>query len=101
MKHDTTNRCINTSHIVKIKFRLQCDLIELQGGYLGTIHMETSIRHFKWKSFVQFGTFVSRVKLPVLEECSIRQMTECPAIVITQKTHVNSKFLLFCAGQKR
>ena len=25
--HDTTNRCINTSHIVKIKFRLQCDLI--------------------------------------------------------------------------
>ena len=27
VEHDTTNRCINTSHIVKIKFRLQCDLI--------------------------------------------------------------------------
>ena len=25
--HDTTNRCINTSHIARIKFRLQCDLI--------------------------------------------------------------------------
>ena len=46
VEHDATNRCINTSHIVKIKFRLQCDLIELQGGYLGTIHMEASILHF-------------------------------------------------------
>ena len=27
VEHDTTNRCINTSHIVKIKFRLQCNLI--------------------------------------------------------------------------
>ena len=27
VEHDTTNRCINTSHIVKIEFRLQCDLI--------------------------------------------------------------------------
>ena len=31
---------------------------------------------------------MSRVKLRVLEECSICQMTECPAIVISQKTHV-------------
>ena len=27
VEHDTTNRYINTSHIVEIKFRLQCDLI--------------------------------------------------------------------------
>ena len=27
VEHDTTNGCINTSHIVKIKFRLQCDVI--------------------------------------------------------------------------
>ena len=27
VKHGTANRCTNTSHIVKIKFRLQCDLI--------------------------------------------------------------------------
>ena len=51
--------------------------------------------------FVQFGTFVSRVKLRILEECSICQMTECPAIVITQKTQVKSKLLLSCTGQKR
>ena len=51
--------------------------------------------------FVQFGTFVSRVKLRVLEKCSICQMTECPAIVITQKTQVKSELLLLCTGQKR
>ena len=44
--------------------------------------------------FVQFGTFVSRVKHLVLEECSICQMAECPAIVITQKTQVKSELLL-------
>ena len=27
VEHDTTNRYLNTNHIVKIKFRLQCDLI--------------------------------------------------------------------------
>ena len=53
--------------------------------------------------FVQFGTFVSRVKLRVLDECFICQMTECPAIVITQKTQVKSQLLLshVCTGQKR
>ena len=51
--------------------------------------------------FVQFGSFVSRVKLRVLEECSICQMTECLAIVITQKTQVKSELLLLCTGQKR
>ena len=50
--------------------------------------------------FVQFGSFVSRVKLRVLEECSICKMTECLAIVITQKTQVKSELLLLCAGQK-
>ena len=27
VEHDTTNKCRNTCHIVKIKFRLQSDLI--------------------------------------------------------------------------
>ena len=27
VEHDTTNRCINTSHNVKNKFRWQCNLI--------------------------------------------------------------------------
>ena len=49
--------------------------------------------------FVEFGTFVSRVKLRVLEESPICQMTECPAIVITQKTQVNSELLLLCTGK--
>ena len=51
--------------------------------------------------FVQFRTFVSRVKLRVLEECSVCPMTECPAIVITQKTQVKSELLFLCTGQKR
>ena len=46
------------------------------------------------KLFVQFGTFVSRVKLWVLE-CSTCQITECPVIVITQKTQVKSEFIAF------
>ena len=44
---------------------------------------------------------MSRVKLRVLEECSICQMTECPAIVITQENQVKSKLLLLFTGQKR
>ena len=51
--------------------------------------------------FVEFGTFVSRAKLRVLEESPICQMTECPAIAITQKTQVNSELLLLCTEQKR
>ena len=51
--------------------------------------------------FVQFGSFVSRVKLQVLEEYSICQMTQCLAIAITQKTQVKSELLLLCTGQKR
>ena len=51
--------------------------------------------------FDQFDTFVSRVKLQVLEECSICQMTECPAIVITQKTQVEYELLFLCTRQKR
>ena len=27
VEHDTTNRCINTSHILKIRFELRCNLI--------------------------------------------------------------------------
>ena len=49
--------------------------------------------------FVLFGSFVSRVKLRVLEECSICQMTECLAIMITQKSQVKSELLLLCTGQ--
>ena len=47
---------------------------------------------------------MSRVKLGVLGECSKCQMTECPAIVITQKTQktqVKSELLFLCTGQKR
>ena len=36
---------------------------------------------------------MSRVKLRVLEECSICQITECLAIVITQKIQVKSELL--------
>ena len=54
-----------------------------------------------WNRFVQFGSFVSKVKLRVLEECSIRQMTMCLAIVTTQKTQVKSELLLLFTGQKR
>ena len=50
--------------------------------------------------FDQFGTFVSRVKLQVLEECSICQMTECPSIVITQKTQVKYELLFLFTLQK-
>ena len=56
---------------------------------------------FSLNLFVQFGTFVSRVKFRVLEKCSKCQITECSAIVITQKTQVKSKLLLLCTGQKR
>ena len=41
---------------------------------------------------------MSRVKLRVLEESPICQMTEYPAIAITQKTQVNSELLLLCTG---
>ena len=42
---------------------------------------------------------MSRVKLKVLEESSICQMTECPAMAITQKTQVNSELLLYVQGK--
>ena len=51
--------------------------------------------------FVEFGTFMSRVKLRVFEKSPICQMTECLAIAITQKTQVNSELLLLCTGQKQ
>ena len=51
--------------------------------------------------FIEFGTFVSRVKLRVLEGSPVRQMTECPAIAIIQKTRVNSELPLLCTGKKR
>ena len=70
MEHDTTNRCINTSHIVKIKFRL----------YTWRHHPALLSRNL----FADFGTFVSRVKLRVLEKSPICQMTKCAAIAITQ-----------------
>ena len=49
--------------------------------------------------FVEFGTFVSRVKLRVLEESPMCRMTVCPAIAITQKTQVNSEVLLYVQGK--
>ena len=42
---------------------------------------------------------MSRVKLRVLEESTICQMTGCPAIAITQKTQVNSELLLYVQGK--
>ena len=64
--------------------------------------MEASICHFWVKiCFVQFDTFVSRVKLRVFEKCSICQITECPAMVITHKIQVKSELLFLCTGQKR
>ena len=75
------------------------NLIQLQGSYLETWRHLSGI--FESKSFVEFGTFVSTVKLRVLEESPICQMTEHPTIVITQKTQVNSELLLLCTGQKR
>ena len=92
LEHDTTNRCINTSHIVKIKFRLQCDLIagRLFGHYTdGGVYI---LAFFSKNLFVQFRSFVSRVKLRVLEECCICQITESLAIVITQETQVKSSY---------
>ena len=44
--------------------------------------------------FFKFGTFVSKVKLRVLVGSPVCQMTECPAIAITQKTRVNSEISL-------
>ena len=60
--------------------------------------MEVSISR---NLFAEFGTFVSRVKLRVLEGSPVCQMTECPAIAITQKTWVNSELLLLCTGKKQ
>ena len=42
---------------------------------------------------------MSRVKLRVLEESPICQMTGCPAIAITQKTPVNFELLLYVKGK--
>ena len=42
---------------------------------------------------------MSKIKLRVLEESLIRQMTECPAIAITLKTQVNSELLLHVQGR--
>ena len=51
--------------------------------------------------FVEFGIFVSSVKLRVLEESSICQMTEYPAIVITQENSGEFRAIALCTGQKR
>ena len=72
---------------------------------LGLIAALYTWRHlsgiFESKSFFEFGTFVSRVKPRVLEESPICQMTECPAIAITQKIQVNSELLLYVQGKKQ
>ena len=61
MEHDTTNRCINISHIVEIKFGLPLNLIYSQGGY--------SIRHFLVEIFLLSLVLLCQgVKLRVLEE---------------------------------
>ena len=42
---------------------------------------------------------MSRVKLRVLEECSICQMIECLAIVITQETQVKYSYCFYVQGK--
>ena len=42
---------------------------------------------------------MSRAKLRVLEECSKCQMTECPAIVITQETQGNPSYCFYVQGK--
>ena len=62
--------------------------------------MEPSVWNFESKSFCSVWYFCVKGKTSSLEECSICQMTECPAIVITQKTQVKSELLLLCTGEK-
>ena len=57
--------------------------------------MEASSGIVESNLFAEFGTFVSRVKLPVLEKSPICQMTECLAIAITQGKIDTCKFEFF------
>ena len=63
--------------------------------------MEASTRNFLVELFLFSLVVLCQVKLRALEECSICQMTECLAIVITQKMQMKSELLLLFTGQKQ